>query len=167
MDKDKLKKLLEGVKRGTVGVEGALEKMKALPYDDLGFAKIDTHRELRKGFPEVIYCTGKELKHIGEVNFPVHLVWFQKRQSGNHLFGIKTINTRVNFLNLEFFFSCILTFHNFFYQLAFITNHPSIGSWFRQYRRYNGGNRFFLPMMQHQIFQQRGSHKGSITGKYQ
>ena len=64
MDKEKLKELLEDVKMGKVPVAKAMKRMKALPFEDLGFAKIDTHRALRKGFPEVIYCPGKKLKHI-------------------------------------------------------------------------------------------------------
>lgn len=54
-----VKKLLEEVKDGSVAVNDAVEKLKTLPYDDLGFAKVDMHRALRQGFPEVIFCQGK------------------------------------------------------------------------------------------------------------
>jgi NCAIR mutase (PurE)-related protein len=54
-----VKKLLEEVKNGSVTVGDAVERLKTLPYDDLGFAKIDMHRALRQGFPEVIFCQGK------------------------------------------------------------------------------------------------------------
>lgn len=64
MDIDKLKVLLEEVKSGTMNVDEALEKLKTLPYEDLGYAKIDHHRALRNGYPEVIYCQGKALDHI-------------------------------------------------------------------------------------------------------
>ncbi len=51
--------LLENVKSGAVSVAAAVEELKALPYEDLGFAKLDHHRELRSGFGEVVYCAGK------------------------------------------------------------------------------------------------------------
>ena len=41
-----------------------MDQLKTLPYDDLGFAKIDTHRSMRRGFPEVIYCEGKTTKQV-------------------------------------------------------------------------------------------------------
>jgi NCAIR mutase (PurE)-related protein len=54
-----VKTLLDNVKSGTLSVESALEKLKTLPYEDLGFARVDHHRQLRQGFPEVIFCQGK------------------------------------------------------------------------------------------------------------
>ena len=62
-----IKDLLEGVKQGRVKVEDALEKLKDLPYTDLGYAKIDNHRELRVGYPEVIYCSGKSNEQLKEI----------------------------------------------------------------------------------------------------
>ena len=59
-----MKKILEDYKAGKVGLEDVLEKMKSLPYEDLEFAKIDTHRALRKGFPETIFCQGKTTPQI-------------------------------------------------------------------------------------------------------
>lgn len=64
IDEQRLRELLEGVAAGTTGVETALEELRLLPYEDLGFAKIDTHRSLRKGFPEVIFCEGKTVEQI-------------------------------------------------------------------------------------------------------
>ncbi len=60
MNQDAVKKLLTGVKSGEIGVEDALDKLKSLPYLDLGFALVDTHRALRQGFPEVVMGEGKE-----------------------------------------------------------------------------------------------------------
>lgn len=57
-----LKDLLEKVQRGESSVEEALEKLKTLPFEDLGFAKLDHHRRHRQGFPEVIYCPGKTVE---------------------------------------------------------------------------------------------------------
>lgn len=59
-----MKKILEDYKAGKVGLAEVLEKMKSLPYEDLEFAKIDTHRALRKGFPETIFCQGKTIPQI-------------------------------------------------------------------------------------------------------
>ncbi|MDX5658978.1 nickel pincer cofactor biosynthesis protein LarB [Clostridioides difficile] len=57
-------KLLEEVKNENIDIDFALEKLKDLPYEDLGYANIDHHRELRNGYPEVIYCEGKSDEHI-------------------------------------------------------------------------------------------------------
>lgn len=67
MDREKIAELLEKVKTGEIEVTEALRTLKSLPYEDLGFAKIDTHRDLRKGFPEVVLCTGKTLEQITKI----------------------------------------------------------------------------------------------------
>ncbi len=59
-----IKKLLRDVSRGRVSSRKAFQKLKDLPYQDIGFARIDHHRQLRKGFPEVLYCPGKTLGQI-------------------------------------------------------------------------------------------------------
>ncbi len=64
MKTDLIRRLLEKVKSGEMKVEEALEKLKIFPYQDLGFAKIDTHRELRRNYPEVIFCPGKTSEQI-------------------------------------------------------------------------------------------------------
>jgi len=56
--------LLEQVKNGEVGIEQAIEKLRHLPFEDLGFACIDHHRQIRRGFPEVIFCPGKTTEQI-------------------------------------------------------------------------------------------------------
>ncbi len=67
MNSDDLKKLLEDVKNGSVDVEHAYKEIKDLPYEDLGFAKVDHHRTIRNGYPEVIYCEGKTINQIVEI----------------------------------------------------------------------------------------------------
>jgi len=62
-----MKKILQDYKAGKVDLETVLAKLKSLPYEDLGFAKIDTHRELRKGFPETIFCQGKTILQIVKI----------------------------------------------------------------------------------------------------
>jgi len=67
LDREKIRKLLKSVKDRKVNIDEALDILKGLPYQDLGFAKIDTHRELRKGFSEVVFCKGKTVKQIVEI----------------------------------------------------------------------------------------------------
>ncbi len=67
MNRERIKKLLEDVQSGRLKVEEAFKQLKSLPYRDLGFAKIDTHRSLRKGFPEVIYCENKTVDQIRQI----------------------------------------------------------------------------------------------------
>ena len=67
MNKEEIKVLLEGVKDNKINIEEALEKLENLPFKDLGFAKIDNHREIRVGYPEVIYCEGKTLDQVRDI----------------------------------------------------------------------------------------------------
>ena len=59
--------LLEEVKTGSVSVAEAAEQLKKLPYEDIGFAKLDHHRSLRSGFGEVVYCSGKTPEQVAEI----------------------------------------------------------------------------------------------------
>lgn len=67
MDIDFLEKLLSNVKQGTLDIPGAIDSLKNLPYEDLGFAKIDHHRSLRTGFPEVVFCQGKQPVQVAQI----------------------------------------------------------------------------------------------------
>jgi len=64
MDIRLLKDLLNRLKDGRIEVDGAIKKLKRLPFDDIGFASIDHYRHLRRGFPEVIYGRRKKEKEI-------------------------------------------------------------------------------------------------------
>lgn len=64
MNLDSLKELLENVKKGNLEIDDALQNLKTLPFEDLGYAKVDHHRHIRNGYPEVIYCEGKTDEHI-------------------------------------------------------------------------------------------------------
>ena len=55
---------MEQVRNGQVDIDQAVEKLRHLPFEDLGFACIDHHRQIRRGFPEVIFCPGKTTEHI-------------------------------------------------------------------------------------------------------
>ena len=59
MQVDRLRQLLDRVSRGETGIDGALDELRDLPFDDLGFARVDHHRSLRRGVPEVIFAAGK------------------------------------------------------------------------------------------------------------
>jgi len=61
---EEITQMLQQVRRGKLSVEGALERLRKLPYEDLGYAKIDHHRSLRQGFPEVIFARGKDPAHV-------------------------------------------------------------------------------------------------------
>ena len=62
-----IEKLLKEVKEGTKNIEDALEVLKTFPYTDLGFARIDHHREQRTGVPEIVYCAGKTAEQVRDI----------------------------------------------------------------------------------------------------
>ncbi|UCF72648.1 MAG: nickel pincer cofactor biosynthesis protein LarB [Deltaproteobacteria bacterium] len=64
MDIKYLRNLLEQVQSGRMDLEAAMDELKKLPFQDLGYAKIDNHRPIRKGVPEVIFCQGKSIEQI-------------------------------------------------------------------------------------------------------
>ena len=64
MNKATLRTLLEQVQSGYLAVEGAIDQLRDWPFRDLGEAVLDTHRELRRGHPEVIYCAGKTVAQV-------------------------------------------------------------------------------------------------------
>ena len=59
--------LLRQVKNNEISIEQAEEQLKNLPYEDLGFAKLDHHRKIRQGFEEVVYCQGKATEHLVKI----------------------------------------------------------------------------------------------------
>jgi len=67
MNREALRALLERVRSGKTDTDTALEELRALPYEDLGFAKVDHHRALRTGAPEVVFAPGKSASQIVEV----------------------------------------------------------------------------------------------------
>ena len=64
MDQEQLRALLEQVRGGSVAIDKAIESMRHMPYEDLGFAKLDHLRTLRHGMPEVIFGQNKAPEHI-------------------------------------------------------------------------------------------------------
>ena len=60
MSPEEITSMLKQVRGGKLSVEDAVERLRTLPYEDLGYAKIDHHRSLRQGFPEVVFARGKD-----------------------------------------------------------------------------------------------------------
>lgn len=89
MNGESLKKLLEQVASGEIGIDKALSNLKDLEYKDLGFAKIDNHRSIRTGYPEVIYCEGKTPEQVARI------IEYQNTQDNN------VLGTRANKLQFD------------------------------------------------------------------
>ena len=64
---ERLKHLLQQVKNGDISIDQALKDLKNLPFENLGYAKIDHHRSLRRGVPEVIFCQNKTTPQVVEI----------------------------------------------------------------------------------------------------
>lgn len=67
MEKERIIDILNNYKEGKLDLTGALNTLRDLPFEDIDFAKIDHHRVLRNGFPEVVYCHGKTIEQIKDI----------------------------------------------------------------------------------------------------
>jgi len=67
MDELDIRNFVEALRQGKISPEKAIERLRKLPYEDLGFAKIDHHRSLRQGYPEVVFARGKTPKQVAEI----------------------------------------------------------------------------------------------------
>src|SRR5690554_5849367 len=67
MQEKELRRLLEDLQAGNIEIDAVVNELKELPFKDLGFAKVDFHRELRQGHPEVVFCQGKTPEQIKEI----------------------------------------------------------------------------------------------------
>lgn len=67
MDEEQIRTLLEQLTSGAITADAVVERLKTLPFEDLGFAKIDHHRALRSGFPEVIFAQGKTPEQVAAI----------------------------------------------------------------------------------------------------
>ena len=67
MDRAQIEALLTEVREGRTDVPAALERLRDLPFEDMGFAKLDHHRSLRTGMPEVIFSSGKTISHVAQI----------------------------------------------------------------------------------------------------
>src|SRR5579871_6854072 len=64
MDQEQLRAVFEQVRDGVLDIDAAMTRMRHMPFEDLGFAKIDHHRALRHGIPEVIFAKGKTAEQV-------------------------------------------------------------------------------------------------------
>ena len=67
MNEDQLRQLLAEVREGAVDIDAALTRLRHMPFEDLGFAKVDHHRALRQGMPEVILAKGKTPQQVSMI----------------------------------------------------------------------------------------------------
>src|SRR5207237_6872344 len=67
MDPEQIRAILEQLHAGEITPEGAMAALRWAPFEDLGFARVDTHRQLRTGYPEVVFCQGKSIEQVVEI----------------------------------------------------------------------------------------------------
>ena len=95
MNAKELEKILISIRDGSVSVDEALENLKEFPYTDLGFARIDHHRELRTGYPEIVYCAGKTPEQVEAI--------FRAMEShGNNIIGTRAGREMFDFIAPSF-----------------------------------------------------------------
>ena len=94
MDKKKLEILLTDLRDKKLSVDMAMDKLKDLPFEDIGVANIDHHRELRRGTPEVIFGQGKTPEDIIEIMKRMHKKECQK-------FDSRVAGMRVSYMRLS------------------------------------------------------------------
>lgn len=97
MNRERLERLLDGVRTGKISVTAALERLRSLPFEDLGFASLDHHRSLRQGFPEVILCEGKtpaQIRGIAAALLKHHRPFLATRATAQVAAIIKRIDRR-------------------------------------------------------------------------
>jgi pyridinium-3,5-biscarboxylic acid mononucleotide synthase len=67
MERDKLKELLENLQKQNITVDDVIRRLEKLPFEDLGFAKLDHHRNIRRGYPEVVFCQNKTIEQVKSI----------------------------------------------------------------------------------------------------
>jgi pyridinium-3,5-biscarboxylic acid mononucleotide synthase len=67
MNAESLRELLDAVRQGRTSIEDAIGRLRDLPYEDLGYARLDHHRALRTGYPEAVFCQGKTPAQVAEI----------------------------------------------------------------------------------------------------
>lgn len=82
MNAGELEKILKSISDRSLSVNEAMEKLRNFTYSDLGFARIDHHRELRTGYPEIVYCAGKTPEQVGAI-------FTAMEENGNNIIGTR------------------------------------------------------------------------------
>lgn len=90
-----VQEVLEQVKSGMLSVEEAEQYFRRAPFEEMGYAKIDTHRKLRSGFPEVVFCSGKADEHLLQI--------FRKLyEEEEEVFGTRASKEQYQMISKEF-----------------------------------------------------------------
>src|SRR5215472_7076852 len=93
MNEAQLRALMEQVREGSIDVDGALTRLRHMPFEDLGFAKVDHHRALRHGMPEVVFAMGKTPEQVLAIalrlleNAPNVLITRADKATAQHVTG--------------------------------------------------------------------------------
>jgi NCAIR mutase (PurE)-related protein len=104
MNRENLRRLLRRVRTGNLSVAKALEGLRHLPYEDLGFARMDNHRPLRQGMPEVIFCEGKtpdQVSTIAQRSLKRTGCLLATRASGEVFEALKAVEPRAEYHTLS------------------------------------------------------------------
>jgi hypothetical protein len=100
MNADRLRELLSSVASGELSADDACERLRVLPFEDLGYAKVDHHRALRRGFPEVIYCAGKTPEQVAGIADRLATssdVVIATRASGEHFAAVAAVHPEAEY----------------------------------------------------------------------
>jgi len=100
MTEDQIRRILEEFKAGGLSSDDALQRLRALPFEDLGFANVDHHRSLRQGFPEVIFGAGKtveQVRRIVESMYKHEHNILVTRTTAGHFEGVKQVAKEAEF----------------------------------------------------------------------
>lgn len=95
-----IKQILEDVKNNNISTEDAEKLIKRQPFEELGYAKLDSHRELRQGFPEVVFCSGKKddyLINIYKKLFEIHGEVLGTRATMQQYMSVKKVLPEVSY----------------------------------------------------------------------
>lgn len=95
MEQATLRALLSSLAEGGLSIDDALERLRNLPFEDLGFAKVDHHRTLRKGYPETIFCAGKTPAQVVEIVR-------RMRDHGSNVLGTRCSQETIGAVRAEF-----------------------------------------------------------------
>lgn len=94
------REVLEQVKAGSISIEEAEKYFRKQPFEELGYAKLDTHREIRSGFPEVVFCSGKPDEYLAAIYqklFEKNGEVFGTRADGHQFELVKAVLPQVSY----------------------------------------------------------------------
>ena len=98
MDRKKHRRLLRDFQRGDTTIDSLLAQLQVLPYEDIGFASIDHHRDIRQHIPEVIFCPGKTIEQIVEIASRLHQHGLPKPLARTFHYSSETLLAPISYL---------------------------------------------------------------------